>query len=632
MPAKLPRPLLFLLLILSLVAGGAAILLLPGGGSAAPSAKSLEPFASEAALRSWLKRLKAPERLATVDVTASDAVAESPGQAEPAVGITNVQEAGVDEGGIVKAHGDFLIILRRGRLFTVSLARGGMRAADSIDAYPPGVDGTGDWYDEMLVSGDRIAVVGYSYSRGGTVVNRFRLGADGKLTFDDAYDLKSNDYYSSRNYASRLIGSKLVFYTPLDLSWKKDPLEALPGLRRWGKERAFRRIAEPGHVYQPPAAAAINDRYEAALHTVTSCDLAAEVLDCSAIAVLGPWSRSFYVSPNAVYLWITTDEGEEAGRRPRTAFVYRLPLDGGAPAAIATRGAPIDQFSFREDAASGVLDVLVQAGSGGDAMWMPEFRKGDVALLRLPLSSFGNGDEEAARDLYRRLPAVASDSFSFQNRFAGPWLLYGAGGATERTPREGTLIVTPVAGGEPKKLSLPHGIDRIDLLGRDAIVVGASTDGLGFSTIELNGANAALGDRYFLRGAAEGENRSHAFYFRASNPEGSSGLLGLPVVPAGGAEPWERFLGSAASVQFLRRDARRLAPAGSLEGRSPSNIEDDCRASCVDWYGNARPIFLGDRVFALLGYELVEGRFSGERIREVGRVGFAPPPRRKPQG
>jgi uncharacterized secreted protein with C-terminal beta-propeller domain len=33
--------------------------------------------------------------------------------------ITNVQTAGVDEGGIVKRAGDFLVVLRRGRLFTV---------------------------------------------------------------------------------------------------------------------------------------------------------------------------------------------------------------------------------------------------------------------------------------------------------------------------------------------------------------------------------------------------------------------------------------------------------------------------------------------------------------------------------
>ena len=51
---------------------------------------------------------------------------------------------------------------------------------------------------------------------------------------------------------------------------------------------------------------------------------------------------------------------------------------------------------------------------------------------------------------------------------------------------------------------------------------------------------------------------------------------------------------------------------------------DHCQASCVDWYGNARPIFFGERVIALLGYELVEGGFERDRIRERRRVDFSP--------
>ena len=49
----------------------------------------------------------------------------------------------------------------------------------------------------------------------------------------------------------------------------------------------------------------------------------------------------------------------------------------------------------------------------------------------------------------------------------------------------------------------------------------------------------------------------------------------------------------------------------------------------TDWYGNARPIFIGNRVFALMGYELVEGRLArGGSIGEVGRVNFQPARRR----
>jgi hypothetical protein len=44
----------------------------------------------------------------------------------------------------------------------------------------------------------------------------------------------------------------------------------------------------------------------------------------------------------------------------------------------------------------------------------------------------------------------------------------------------------------------------------------------------------------------------------------------------------------------------------------------------VDWYGNARPLFLRGRIFALLGYELVEGQVQGGRMRELRRVSFAP--------
>jgi len=100
--------------------------------------------------------------------------------------ITNRQEAEVDEGGIVKNYGDYLVILRRGRLFTVSVADGSMKPIAYVNAFPPGESGKGAWYDEMLISGDRVIVVGYSYARGGTEINRFRIGDDGSLSYQDS--------------------------------------------------------------------------------------------------------------------------------------------------------------------------------------------------------------------------------------------------------------------------------------------------------------------------------------------------------------------------------------------------------------------------------------------------------------
>ncbi len=63
---------------------------------------------------------------------------------------------------------------------------------------------------------------------------------------------------------------------------------------------------------------------------------------------------------------------------------------------------------------------------------------------------------------------------------------------------------------------------------------------------------------------------------------------------------------------------------GELVAQFDKAVDDLCRASCTDWYGNARPLFLRGRVFALLGYELVEGRLDQGRMSELRRINYAP--------
>jgi len=110
-----------------------------------------------------------------------------------------------------------------------------------------------------------------------------------------------------------------------------------------------------------------------------------------------------------------------------------------------------------------------------------------------------------------------------------------------------------------------------------------------------------------------------------------SGLLGLPLVRPGPAQTRpaaDRPAGSA-SMLFLRHESLRFTPLGELAARAGGGA-DACRASCVDWYGKARPLFVDRRVFALLGYELVEGRLegaagdAGERLAERRRIDFTP--------
>jgi hypothetical protein len=605
------------------------------------SRKTLAAFSSEAELSGFLRDLRSAqqaERNRWQEQAQAYGEAESagappppappPGQAAPAAtsapspakddaeSVTNVQHAGVDEGGIVKLHRNHLVVLRRGRLFTIEIGNGELTPISNIDAFGPGIDPSGTWYDEMLVANDAIVVIGYSYQRGGTELGLFDIDQHGRLSYRATYHLRSNDYYSSRNYASRLIGSKLVFYTPLYLSLDGDDLyRSFPALRKWrpgASDGDFRRIVSATRVYRPVIASP-----SLTLHTVTVCDLARPELSCEASAVLGPEGRVFYVSPGSVYVWVT--DGDSSGSLPRS-LVYRLPLDGSGPSALRTAGSPVDQFSFLESS-DGHLNVLVRAEGSGDGMWRAEVSSGDVALLRARLESFSDGVDSAPASAYRELPKPSG--YTFQNRFVGDYLLYGTGsgwGAPQDQAR-GTLHAFRYAGrGAPQTLALSHGVDRIEALGSDAIVVGTDGKDLHFSPVALE-SDARLAATYTRRGASQGELRSHGFFYKPQDAR--SGLLGLPIREPG-RPGYEHLFHDSASVLFLKNDALRLSSLGALGARPEASADDGCRASCVDWYGNARPLFLQSRVFALLGYEIVEGGLDGGAIHEKRRVSFAP--------
>jgi hypothetical protein len=157
-------------------------------------------------------------------------------------------------------------------------------------------------------------------------------------------------------------------------------------------------------------------------------------------------------------------------------------------------------------------------------------------------------------------------------------------------------------------------------------VVGSDSSNLYFSAVRLAGARPALNDGYVLNGAAQAETRSHGSFFHPQG-DGDSGVLGLPV--ARPARPgYAQLSENSAGIVFLRRTGGRFVPLGELDASMTGIDDDSCIASCDDWYGNARPIFAYGRTFALMGYELVEGRTDRGAIRETGRALFAPPRRR----
>src|SRR6185369_15845539 len=592
-----------------------------------PVKRTMKAFSSEQELVRYFKELAEKEkreqavRLESYADSANKSAANEPelaGSRLAVDSVTNNQHAGVDEGGIVKVHGDHLVVLRRGRLFTVAIGDQMLKPISNIDAFGPDIDPSSTWYDEMLISADTIVVIGYSYERGGTEVGLFDITNDGRLSYRSTYHLRSNDYYSSRNYASRLIGSKLIFYAPQYLyAGAEDPFQSFPAVRKWHKGATpteFQRITPATRVYRPESN--FSQEYVTALHTVTVCDLANGGFDCQATAVIGPPGHVFYVSPDSVFVWASVWNRSSEFK----SMVFRMPLDGSSPSALGVAGTPVDQFSFLQSEDQH-LNVLVVSRGKGDGMWQAEMANGDVALMRIPITSFSDGRDSVPAANYRKLPKP--EGYGFQNRFVGNYLIYGTGtgwGYPQQNKDEWNLYVVDWKRGDSHQLPLVHSVDRIEQMGSDAVIVGTDGKDLHFSSLRL-GQWPEIVSTYTRQEASQGEQRSHGFFYKPDGDE--TGMLGLPISVPGRAG-YKHLFENSAAILFLRNDSLQFREVGELGSHPYKEMDDQCRASCVDWYGNSRPLFLRGRVFALLGYEIVEGRLDDGRMHELRRINYAP--------
>ena len=510
---------------------------------------------------------------------------------------TNRQHAGIDEGGLVKKAGDLLVVLRRGRLFTIDTSGAQLAAIDMADlSTKDSPDDDSNWYDELLIVDRTVIVIGYSSSRGGTEVVLFNLREAGRLEHRATYNLRSDDYYSGENYASRLVGGKLILYTTRTLPDEPDDLDWLPAMRRWtpgARGANFERIVSWDRVFKQNGPLGVFPT----VHTMVACDPSAVVFTCTGSVLLGDQLSVYYASPTAGYAWTQEWSGYPEGK-PRSV-VYRFAFDGSAVSALQVEGDPSNQLSFLESD-DAHLNVIVHRKEADDIFV--------TSLLRVPLNAFGDGSVAAPPDSYREL---ARRFYWFSIRFVGDYVLVG-GESPDATDER--LIVTRWRSREMFTLPLQHGVERIESLGDDAIVIGPQNGGLGMTTIDLAGRPRVAATTR-IQNARQSESRTHGFLYHTESAQ--EGLFGLPLLTTASNT-------ESASVIFVRNRHLSLEIAGSLDA-SLTVEEDNCLVSCVDWYGNARAIFSGARVFALMGYEVIEGRSGAEgQITETQRLNFNP--------
>lgn len=599
-----------------------------------------------------------PEAMQDVVVTAQKATSPA---ASVSVAITNVQTANVDEGDIVKQIGHYLITLQDGRLIVVDMA--GNRLTDRFDVYRRDEDGDpvgADWYDEMLVQDDHVLVAAYSYEDSATELSVFRLDqASGKIARIGVFLISSDDYYSARNYATRIVGDKLVLYSPIDAEDLRDRANR-PVIRRWlpEKERAAAQaegkpLLAAEEIWKP-----VLRTGSPRVHTLSVCPLGGigtgAMLECRATALVAPGHGEMYVSPNAIYLWTTAWRESYNWNKPDCTAkqmadapsardtvpgaIYRIPFDGKAPTLVSARGGPGDQFAMDEE--GGRFRALAITSN---------FRCNREDIGPVSFTLYQPAPDEFG-DLYapehpasgRAVPSLTASYV--QQRFAGDWLVYGGRrGWTGFPPSDvgydddedvkpefGNIVAVPLKRpGDAQVIPVDHSVLRLERVGAERLVATGYHDaaGLEFTLLGL-GKTARIVGRATLPNRFESEGRSHAF--NATSKADGSGILAIPTVEdkEGNGRWWWRS--QASDLSFLTMDkAGALRSAGELVATTADEVTVakgyTCEVSCIDWYGNSRPIFTGGRIYGLLGTQLVEAEMDDGKIDEIERLDLTGP-------
>ena len=598
---------------------------------------SIRPFQSLTELEDYihgslLQSKAAQEKSTPADGTvASDSASESaPSDNQTSSSgnetITNNQESGVDEGGIVKNIGSYLVTLRRGRLYAVNIERPGQPTqTDALNVAPHAALPDSVWYDELLVKGDLLVVVGYRYlpydatihnRTGTTELNLVQL-TDGKFRRVASRFQESWDYFSGHNYTSRMVDGKLFLYSPTPAYQYRDS-SSTPHIPHLFKLTPEGRIEEDGDLFTATDVfVPVEVPYYPIYHTVTRCGIdAKDGFSCKASALLSCGSRENYVTSSTAYIWSCN-------------HVYAMDLASGRTLTHKTSGAPISQFSFKES--EGKLSLVTgRKYFSFCSVGRPSQREDDsplLSLLNLKLSEFNDkGDQELSGERVQILldkDVAKQHWWPTLNRFVAGKVLVASQRWTNETTTSQLLVADLNPAIPSKTFEFSSSLSRIEAMGLNRALIATQGQRYGnwqgsqrmsLQSVFLSG-ETHLGDALPLDSPAQGEWRSHGFFYKGNVD--NSGTLGLAVMnPEVSSDRW---WDNGSSIAFAHvGSAGNLTSLGAARP-APGESSLCASGSCIDWYGNTRPIFLKDRVFSLIGSEIQENKLT-ERLEVLGSV------------
>ncbi len=540
--------------------------------------------------------------------------------------VTNNQVQGVDEGDIVKVYENYLIILRNGKLYSIDIGNESgdfLQPIDSINAFHTGwVHDV--WLDELLIDDGLILITGFNYEEDVTEIIRLKINEQGEFNYIDTHLINSEDYYSESNYSSRLIDHQLVTYFPGELIYSKDFEFKFPKIAQLPidfkgsyEDLNWSDLIKIENIYHPSQT--LLDPY---LHTFLKCNIHEPILNCNALGLISNQNVERFVTPQYIYLstsaWSSRllfadsdfNEYETINDDDMVEYMddyegklFRIDHKYFVVDQTNIDVVPLNQFSFHQ-----LGDVLYILGENN------EFK-----LVKVPSRHFDAQYETSAIDV---VTLNKQDAWQFKNKFINDHLVLVH---SEINDTESSLVETISLNSELKnQTTLGYIVERIEIVGKNIFTSGYNslTDDEQYDRLYvglLSPNDASVLNEGYINGIVEGESRSHAFNTRKL---GSNRIIGFTSKPAVSEQYGnDYYYDEPSEVTFIGGRPYDLNLFGHVK-RQVNDEESSCEVSCDDWYGNTRPFFIGDRIFALSGFELIEVKIENQNLYEIDRIEF----------
>lgn len=353
-----------------------------GGNDNISSDNNFDTFLSQEELEQYLENVASKMESESSGVSDDAEIADAEATSSPAsesrltfsLGSgeieTNNQSENVDEGDIIKFMGDRLVILRDQHLLIFDIAdrdHPTLISDRELDAdFGEGTWGKGAWYDEMLIFDSAIVLIAYRFNArivddrdveewtGAIEILKFNVLEGGELDNGERIFIESSDYYSgTTNYASRKIDTQLLIYSPFYArSWISPEFRAkIPYVLELvnPEEKRFRRVAPAisyDRIYR-----GLSDYSGMNLHVIYSFDVSGSIDIFKAMAVVGDYSRNYYVTRNNFYLSLLKPWFADHSETDQESLLYQFVVGGDdflLKNAAVIKGSVPERFAMHE--------------------------------------------------------------------------------------------------------------------------------------------------------------------------------------------------------------------------------------------------------------------------------------------